>query len=99
MSAHRTVWLVCYDIRDPTRLRQVREVVLGYGERLQYSVYRCVLNGTRYERLRADLLSVIHQDDDQILLVPLGRAENKRAWRYHALGPPPLPWDDGPKIV
>src|SRR5262249_25938031 len=40
-------WLVCYDVRDPDRLRKTAKHLEGYGERVQYSVFRCWL--TRLE--------------------------------------------------
>ena len=36
-------WLVSYDVRDSNRLRKVAKKLEGYGERLQYSVFRCRL--------------------------------------------------------
>ena len=39
----RRCYLVCYDIRDPKRLRRVNKVIKGYGESWQYSVFFCVL--------------------------------------------------------
>ena len=36
-------WLICYDVRDPKRLRKTAKHMEGYGERMQYSVFRCWL--------------------------------------------------------
>ena len=41
-------WLVCYDVRDPKRLRKAAKHMEGYGERMQYSVFRCWLNPREY---------------------------------------------------
>jgi CRISPR-associated endonuclease Cas2 len=35
-------WLVCYDVRDPERLRRAAKHMEGYGERMQYSVFLSV---------------------------------------------------------
>ena len=41
MPANRkTPWLVCYDIADPGRLRQVHKEVRQYATPFQYSVFR-----------------------------------------------------------
>ncbi|EMN95623.1 CRISPR-associated endoribonuclease Cas2-like protein, partial [Leptospira interrogans serovar Medanensis str. UT053] len=32
--------LVSYDIREPKRLRRVAKIMEGFGERIQYSVFR-----------------------------------------------------------
>src|SRR5437868_2121575 len=45
-------WLVSYDVRDPKRLRKAAKHMEGYGERIQYSVFRCWLNPRGMERLR-----------------------------------------------
>lgn len=66
----RTWHLVAYDVRDDKRLRRVALLLEGYGERLQYSVFRCRLT----PRTRADLLwrlaRVLHPEDS-LLVVPL----------------------------
>ncbi len=47
--------LVTYDVRDECRLRRTAKVLEGYGERLQYSVFRCSLSARQLERLRWEL--------------------------------------------
>lgn len=69
MSA-RTWHLVCYDIRDDARLRHVRRLLEGYGERVQYSVFRCRLTPKEEQRLRWDL-SRLAAKEDAWLVVPL----------------------------
>lgn len=83
-----TLWLVCYDICDDRRRRKVYETMRGFGEHIQYSVFRCTLTPRQYEELRARLLSVIRIDQDQVLLVPLGKASTRRAQRMYTLGLP-----------
>lgn len=62
--------LVCYDVRDDRRLRRVAKILEGYGERLQYSVFRCRLSTRERERLRWELSKVMEKEDD-LLVVPL----------------------------
>ncbi len=71
MSRH-TSYLICYDITDPARLRAVHRLVDGYGQRLQYSVYRCSLTDTQKVRLEAALRERINHREDRVLLVELG---------------------------
>lgn len=69
MSVRR--WhLVTYDVREPTRLRLVARRLEGYGERIQYSVFRCRLASIEMERLRWEL-SRIMEPEDALLVVPL----------------------------
>jgi CRISPR-associated protein Cas2 len=63
-------WLVCYDIRDQERLRKAAKHLEGYGERMQYSVFRCWLTRVEMERLRWELTEILAPEDD-VLLMPL----------------------------
>jgi CRISPR-associated protein Cas2 len=63
-------WLVCYDVRDPERLRKTAKHLEGYGERMQYSVFRCWLTRLEMERLRWELTAILTPEDD-VLLLPL----------------------------
>ena len=62
--------LVSYDIRDEARLRRVARLIEGYGERIQYSVFRCRLDPVELERLRWELARVTESADD-LLIIPL----------------------------
>jgi CRISPR-associated protein Cas2 len=63
-------WLVCYDVRDPERLRRAARHMEGYGERMQYSVFRMWLTARELERLRWELTELLTAEDD-VLLIPL----------------------------
>lgn len=39
----RRRWLVCYDVADDRRRRRVERALLGLGQRVQYSVFECLL--------------------------------------------------------
>ncbi len=79
MSA-RTWHLVCYDVRDDARLRRVAKLLEGYGERLQYSVFRCRLTPREEERLRWELTRAM-ASEDAWLIVPLCEACTERVRR------------------
>lgn len=69
MSHHDRRWrLVCYDIRDPARWRQVHRIVKGYGRRVQLSVYRCRLDDKQTEQLRWELSKVMAEVDDLLIV-------------------------------
>jgi CRISPR-associated protein Cas2 len=63
-------WLICYDVRDPKRLRKTAKHMEGYGERMQYSVFRCWLTPRQVQCLRWELTEILTTDDD-VLLIPL----------------------------
>lgn len=56
--ATRDWWLVSYDVRDDRRLRETARLLEGYGERVQYSVFRCQLTRTEMAKLRWELAVV-----------------------------------------
>lgn len=62
--------VVAYDVCDDRRLRRVARVLCGYGERLQYSVFRCRLNAVELERLLWELESILAKED-RLLVMPL----------------------------
>lgn len=84
----RQDYIVAYDISDPVRLRKVYEVMRGYGDHLQYSVFRCALNDGEHVRLQAALWRVIHHIDDQVLFVSLGLRQKQSSKRFATLGRP-----------
>jgi CRISPR-associated protein Cas2 len=71
------VYIVTYDICDPERLRRVYRCMRGWGDHLQYSVFRCVLNPVDLARLRAQLEELVHHTEDQVLFCNLGPAEGR----------------------
>ncbi len=73
----RRCFLVCYDIRDPKRLRQVHRVVKGFGEHWQFSIFFCVLKPIDRVRLQAELEQQMNLREDQTLIIDLGADEEK----------------------
>ena len=71
----RRCYLVCYDIRDPKRLRRVHKTMKGYGESWQYSVFFCVLKDIDRVRLQTDLEAHMNLRDDQALIIDMGSDE------------------------
>lgn len=82
----RTVYLVTYDISDPTRLRNVFKLMRRRGEHLQLSVFRCHLSKRERIRLEADLSELIHHREDQVLFVDLGPEEGRGEEVVSSLG-------------
>lgn len=62
--------LISYDVRDSKRLRQVAKTLEGYGQRIQYSVFRCRLDRTTVEKLHWELAQILTEEDD-LLIIPL----------------------------
>ena len=84
----RTSYLVCYDICDDKRLRNVFKTMRNYGDHLQYSVFECQLTPTDLVRCRSELAAIIKHTEDQVLFVNLGPAEGRGERVITALGKP-----------
>lgn len=75
ISGVRTTYLVCYDISNDLRLRRVHKTMVGFGDRLQYSVFECRFTAADFARCRHALSKIIHHREDQVLFVDLGPAD------------------------
>lgn len=82
----RNSYLICYDICDDKRLRRVFQIMRGYGDHLQYSVFECQLTATDLAKCRAELGSIINHSEDQVLFVNLGPATGRGERVITALG-------------
>ena len=70
MHASRRWKVLSYDIRDPKRYRRVFRILKGYGESIQYSVFRFFLDDRTLEELRWRLEREL-ADEDSLLVVDL----------------------------
>ncbi len=68
MAETKNWYLICYDIRCQKRWRKAYKILGGYGERLQYSIFRCWLNQRDREKLRWQLEEVLTKEDDILLI-------------------------------
>lgn len=84
----RRCFLVCYDIRDSKRLRQVHKICKGYGEAWQYSIFFCAIKSIDRVRLQTELEEVMNMREDQILIIDLGSDESNARAQAVALGQP-----------
>lgn len=95
----RLLYVVTYDVRDDKRWRRVFKLMRGYGDHLQYSVFRCELSDLERVELMEKLTGVIKHDEDQVLLFPLGPAGGQREVNVQAIGLAYQPMGQGPVIV
>jgi len=82
----RNTFLVCYDIRDPKRLRKVYKTMRDFGDHLQYSIFECQFNPVDLARCRHELGEIINHHDDQVLFVDLGPTAGRGERVIAALG-------------
>jgi len=84
----RTTYLVCYDVADDKRLRKVFKTCSNFGNHLQFSIFECDLNPSEKVELENALSKIINHDEDQVLFVTLGPAENRSDHIITAIGLP-----------
>jgi len=82
----RNVYLVCYDIREPRRLRKTHQTMLGYGDPLQYSVFVCDLSPLERVLMEEAVRQVANLQEDSVVIVDLGPAEGMAKRRIQVLG-------------
>jgi CRISPR-associated protein Cas2 len=68
----RNVYIVGYDIVDDKRRTKAHAKLKGFGEPLQYSLFRCILSETGRLKLRAALWELIDHAEDRVVLIDLG---------------------------
>jgi CRISPR-associated protein Cas2 len=82
----RNVYLVTYDIRNDKRLRRVFKVMKGFGQHLQYSVFRCELTQANRLRMKTALAETIDQRVDQVLIFDFGPSDGYRVELVESIG-------------
>ncbi len=95
----RRCYLVCYDIRDPRRLRRTHKVMKGYGEAWQYSVFYCVLRDIDRVRMENALRQEVNLGKDQVLIIDLGSDEAAAREAAVTLGPAPASQAGGVVVI
>lgn len=75
--------LITYDVNTQDaagqkRLRKIAKLCVNYGQRVQCSVFECLLDAAQCRKLQAALCSVMDQEKDSLRFYYLGnRYENK----------------------
>lgn len=69
--------LITYDVRTSSstglrRLRQVSRTCQNFGQRVQNSVFECVVDSTQFTVLKLKLLEIIDQEQDSLRFYQLG---------------------------
>lgn len=75
--------LITYDVNTETnagkkRLRKVAKQCQNYGQRVQNSVFECIIDPARMRQLQADLEKLIDKDKDSLRFYYLGNEWRKR---------------------
>jgi CRISPR-associated protein Cas2 len=69
--------LITYDVSTVSgvgqkRLRKVSKICQNYGQRVQNSVFECIVDATQFAALKIELANIIDQDQDSLRFYQLG---------------------------
>lgn len=69
--------LITYDVSTMScegqrRLRRVSKICQDYGQRVQNSVFECVVDATQYAVLKMRLIEIIDKEEDSLRFYQLG---------------------------
>ncbi len=75
--------LVTYDVSTVSdggkrRLRRVAKVCLDYGQRVQNSVFECLVDPAQLVEMRERLIAEIDEEQDSLRIYLLGKEWNRR---------------------
>lgn len=78
--------LVTYDVATgdaagARRLRRVAKLCVQYGQRVQHSVFECLVDPAQYEFLKHELTKLIDVKKDSVLFYNLGKNWKPRVER------------------
>lgn len=93
--------LVTYDVKTETaagakRLRRVAKLCKDYGQRVQYSVFECLVDPAQWTLLRQGLIDLIEEKEDSLRFYFLGANWHRRV---EHIGAKPAYDPEGPLIV
>ena len=75
--------LITYDVNTQTvagrtRLRKVAKECTNYGQRVQNSVFECLLDTAQCKLLQAKLISIMNPEKDSMRFYYLGKKKKKK---------------------
>ena len=64
-------YVISYDIPCNKRRKKVSDLLEGYGQRVQFSVFECVLKDEKYAELRFRLKDKVEIKEDSVRFYPI----------------------------
>jgi CRISPR-associated protein Cas2 len=79
--------LVTYDVNTETaegkrRLRRVAKECVNYGQRVQNSVFECLVDPAQFAKLKHSLCTMIDEDKDSLRFYYLGKNWKRRVEHF-----------------
>lgn len=87
--------LVTYDVSTTTqkgrrRLRRVAKTCLNFGQRVQNSVFECLVEPAQWVSLKTQLLEICDKDEDSLRFYQLGAGWKKKVEHHGVKDVPDL---------
>ena len=84
-------YVVVYDIPCDKRRKKIADLLEGYGKRVQYSVFECILTKDKYEELSKRLKKRVFEEEDSVRFYPLSKhtLEQVEVWGGGPITKPP----------
>ena len=86
LTNNRRIYLCSYDVAEDKRRTKLFELLKDHGEHVQYSVFLCSLTLMEVKRLSTSATEIIHQQDDQLLVIDIGPDESEWTANLSCLG-------------
>jgi CRISPR-associated protein Cas2 len=67
------LYIIVYDITCDKRRHKIANLLQGYGRRVQYSVFECVLPNPKYLELQERIKSQLNLTEDNVRFYPLSQ--------------------------
>lgn len=79
--------LITYDVNTEDaagrkRLRRIAKICVDYGQRVQNSVFECLLDAAQCRILQAKLISIMDSDKDSLRFYYLGNKYEKKVEHF-----------------
>lgn len=92
--------LISYDVNTEDaagkrRLRRIAKLCTNWGQRVQFSVFECLLDNAQWQKLRADLIQEMNEEKDSLRFYILG---NHWRGKVEHIGSKPSYDPEGPLV-
>ena len=79
--------VITYDVNTETaagrkRLRQIAKQCVNYGQRVQNSVFECLLDAAQCRMLQAKLVSIMDEELDSLRFYYLGKQKEQKIQHF-----------------
>jgi CRISPR-associated protein Cas2 len=90
------LYVITYDIPCNKRRKKIADLLEGYGQRVQLSVFECLLNKRKYKELKQRLHKRVKLEEDSVRFYPLS---GHTLSQVEILGGVPLSQPPGSTII